>query len=203
MPPEVRPRSWQLVGGNADVDPDGIGGRMAGAVPGPRLPDRNVVRDGLTPEISVYTLNRMPPVETTCVCTTLRMATRSVCRLYDRALSQAGLRATGYAILSVLATEGRMPISELAGRLAMDRTTCTRELAPLVSAKLVEIAAGPDRRYRMPRLTSLGEQKRARARPAWEQVQHAVADEFGHVSISDLLADLRGLLASSERLNSA
>lgn len=143
----------------------------------------------------------MPPVETTCVCTTLRMAARSISRLYDRALSQAGLKATGYAILSVLATEGGMPISELAGRLAMDRTTCTRELAPLVRAELVEIAAGPDRRYRMPRLTSLGEQKRARARPAWEQVQRAVADEFGQASITDLLADLRGLMASSERLN--
>src|SRR5262249_39812841 len=37
---------------------------------------------------------------TECVCTALRMATRSVNRLYDRALAQAGLRVTGYAILS-------------------------------------------------------------------------------------------------------
>jgi DNA-binding MarR family transcriptional regulator len=130
------------------------------------------------------------------------MATRSVSRLYDRALSQAGLRATGYAILSVLAAEGPIPISELAGRLAMDRTTCTREVAPLVSAGLVEIAGGSDRRLRRPRLTSLGERKRSHAHQAWEQVQQAVAAEFGDASIHDLLADLRRLLAGSELLNS-
>lgn len=145
----------------------------------------------------------MPPVETTCVCTTLRMATRSVSRLYDRTLLQAGLRATGFAILSVLATEGPLPVGGLAGRLAMDRTTCTRELAPLVRGGLVEIAAGPDRRQRLVRLTGLGERKRSGAHQAWEQVQQAVADEFGEQNIHDLLTGVRKLLACSERLNAA
>jgi DNA-binding MarR family transcriptional regulator len=137
------------------------------------------------------------------VCTTLRMATRSVTRLYDRALSRAGMRATGFAILSVLATEGPLPVSELAGRLAMDRTTCTRELAPLASEGLIEITAGSDRRHRLARLTGPGERKRSRAQQAWEQVQHEVADEFGEANIDDLLAGLRRLLATSERLNAA
>ncbi len=88
------------------------------------------------------------------MCTTLRMATRSVTRLYDRALSRAGLRATGFAILSVLATEGPLPVGELAGRLAIDRTKRTRELAPLVSEGLIEITAGSDRRRRLTRLTA-------------------------------------------------
>lgn len=144
----------------------------------------------------------MVPAETTCVCTTLRMVTRSVNRLYDHALSHDGLRATGFAILSVLAAEGPMPLSDLAGRLAMDRTTCTREVAPLVSAGLVEIAAGSDRRRRLPQLTNLGERKRLQAHQAWEQVQQAVVDEFGDASIHDLLAELRRLLACSEQLNS-
>jgi DNA-binding MarR family transcriptional regulator len=145
----------------------------------------------------------MPPVETACVCTTLRMATRSLTRLYDRALSRAGLRASGFAILSVLAGEGPIPVSGLAGRLAMDRTTCTREVALLVDDGLVEIAAGSDRRQRLLRLTDLGERKRSAAGGEWEQVQQAVADEFGEEGINDLLTSLRLLLASSERLNSA
>ena len=131
------------------------------------------------------------------------MATRSVTRLYDRALSRAGLRATGFAILSVLAKEGALPVSELAGRLAMDRTTCTRELAPLVSDGLIEIAAGSDRRHRLARLTRAGERKRLRARRAWEQVQQEIADEFGEANIGDLLAGMRRLLAASERLHAA
>jgi DNA-binding MarR family transcriptional regulator len=136
-----------------------------------------------------------------CVCTSLRMATRSVNRLYDRALSRAGLRVTGYSILSRLAEDGPLSISELAGRLAMERTTCTREVAPLVDAGLVEGATGSDRRRRLLRLTSLGERKRAEAYPLWEGVQRMVADEFGDAEVAELLARLRRLRVSSDRLS--
>jgi DNA-binding MarR family transcriptional regulator len=133
------------------------------------------------------------------VCTSLRMATRSVNRLYDRAMSEAGLRITGYSILCRLA-EGPLSVSELAGRLAMERTTCTREVAPLVRAGLVEAAAGTDRRRRVLRLTSLGEKKRADAYPIWQRVQQQVAAEFGGAEIQDLLIQLRRLTGGSERL---
>jgi DNA-binding MarR family transcriptional regulator len=136
---------------------------------------------------------------TECVCTALRMATRSVARLYDRALSQAGLRVTGYSILSRLA-EGPLSVGELAGRLAMERTTCTREVAPLVRSGLVEATTGSDRRRRLLRLTEPGQRKLAEGRPVWEQVQHRVAAEFGDGDLRDLLARLHQLLESSERL---
>jgi DNA-binding MarR family transcriptional regulator len=134
------------------------------------------------------------------VCTSLRMATRSVNRLYDRAMSEAGLRITGYSILSRLAAEGPLSVGELAALLAMERTTCTREVAPLVRAGLVEAAAGTDRRRRVLRLTSLGEKKRADAYPVWERVQQQVAAEFGGAEIEDLLIRLRRLTGESERL---
>jgi DNA-binding MarR family transcriptional regulator len=134
------------------------------------------------------------------VCTSLRMATRSVSRLYDRALSRIGLRVTGYGILSRLAAEGPMPVGDLARRLAMERTTCTREVAPLIRSGLVEAAAGPDRRQRILRLTSLGEQKRADAYPIWERVQQEVAAEFGGAEVQELLIRLRRLIGGSERL---
>jgi DNA-binding MarR family transcriptional regulator len=140
------------------------------------------------------------PAKSDCVCTSLRMATRSVSRLYDRALSQAGLRVTGYSILCRLADEGPLSVGELAGRLAMERTTCTREVAPLVRAGLVEAAAGTDRRRRVLRLTSLGERKRADAHPLWERVQLHVAAEFGGAEIEDLMTRLRRLTGGSERL---
>jgi DNA-binding MarR family transcriptional regulator len=135
------------------------------------------------------------------VCSSLRMATRSVNRLYDHALSPAGLRVTGYSILSRLAEAGPLSIGELAGRLAMERTTCSREVAPLVEAGLVENTAGSDRRRRVLRLTSLGARQRAEAYPLWERVQQMVADEFGHANVADLLARLTRLRESSDRLS--
>lgn len=143
----------------------------------------------------------MERAETECVCTTLRMATRSVARLYDRVLlSQAGLRVTGYSILSRLAAEGPLSVSELAGRLAMERTTCTREVAPLVNSGLVEATTGSDRRRRLLRVTGLGARRLAEGRPAWERVQQMVAGEFGDAGLRDLLTRLDRLLEGSERL---
>jgi DNA-binding MarR family transcriptional regulator len=135
------------------------------------------------------------------VCSSLRMATRSVNRLYDRALSAAGLRVTGYSILSRLDDEGPLSIGRLAERLGMERTTCTREVAPLIAAGLVEGVVGSDRRRRLMRLTSLGVRKRAEAYPLWEQVQRMVADEFGQADVADLLVRLTRLREGSDRLS--
>jgi DNA-binding MarR family transcriptional regulator len=144
--------------------------------------------------------NRVERAGTECVCTALRMATRSVARLYDRALSRAGLRVTGYSILSRLAKEGPLSVGELARRLAMERTTCTREVAPLVRSGLVEATTGSDRRRRLLRLTGPGQRKLAEGRPAWEDIQRTVAGEFGDADLRDLLGRLGRLLESSERL---
>ncbi|HWB34696.1 MAG TPA: MarR family winged helix-turn-helix transcriptional regulator [Rugosimonospora sp.] len=145
----------------------------------------------------------MKPVESDCVCTSLRMATRAVNRLYDRALSGVGLRVTGYSIMSRLSKEGPLTISELAGRLAMERSTCSREVGPLVEAGLVEAMTGTDRRSRVLRLTDRGVRKHAEAYPLWEEVQRKVADEFGDAEVTDLLARLRRLRESSEFLSEA
>jgi DNA-binding MarR family transcriptional regulator len=145
----------------------------------------------------------MEPVETTCVCSSLRMATRSVNRLYDRALSPAGLRVTEYSIISRLAEEGPLSVSELAGRLAMERTTCSREVAPLVESGLVENTVGSDRRRRVLRLTGLGARKRREAYPLWERMQQMIADEFGGADVAELIVRLRRLQESSDHLSGA
>jgi DNA-binding MarR family transcriptional regulator len=110
---------------------------------------------------------------------------------------------TGYSIMSRLAREDPLSIGELAGRLAMDRTTCTREVAPLVRSGLVQVTTGTDRRRRLLRLTSLGASKRSEAYPLWEQVQRMVVDEFGDADTADLLSRLHRLRESSDRLSDA
>ncbi|MEV2238109.1 MarR family winged helix-turn-helix transcriptional regulator [Micromonospora sp. NPDC049891] len=145
----------------------------------------------------------MESVESSCVCTSLRMATRSINRLYDRALAEVGVRVTAYSILSRLAEEGPMSVGRLAERLAMERTTCTREVSPLVNAGLVAMTRGSDRRVRMLQLTEFGARKRAEAFPLWEGVQRRLADDFGDTDIISLLERLRRLQASGDRLSPA
>jgi DNA-binding MarR family transcriptional regulator len=137
------------------------------------------------------------PLETTCVCTTLRMTTRSIARLYDEALAPAGLRTTEYSILARLRIDGPAPVGRLAHRLLMDRTTLAREVRPLIDAGLVEAAAGSDRRQRVLSITSAGASRLRRARPLWEAAQEQIHERFGSGRTEGLLAELRGLTAAA------
>jgi DNA-binding MarR family transcriptional regulator len=137
------------------------------------------------------------PVESPCVCATLRMATRAVARLYDRALEPHGLRTTQYSILARLEVEGPVAVGRLAARLAMDRTTLAREAAPLVEAGLVEEEPGADRRRRVLALTPEGLARLESARPAWRDAQRQVRDELGYERVQGLLGELRALLGAA------
>ena len=46
-----------------------------------------------------------------CVCHKVRMAARAVTRAYDAALRPVGLRATQFAVLVAVATEGKVSVS--------------------------------------------------------------------------------------------
>jgi len=150
---------------------------------------------------SVYIhLSLMKPVETPCVCTTLRMATRSVVRLYDRALGGVGLRQAAYSILSRVNAEGPLTISQLADRLVLERTTCSREVESLRKSGLLVIEAGRDRRQRVLRLSPEGAARLAEARGHWQVVQQRLRDSCGAQGTDDLLGQLRALLHASEGL---
>jgi DNA-binding MarR family transcriptional regulator len=154
----------------------------------------------LTHEKRVHTLIGVEPAESECVCTNLRMASRSVVRLYDRALAEAGLRSAAYSILSRVDADGPMTITDLAGRLALERTSCSREVDALVRAGLLTTEIGMDRRQRLVALSAEGARRLAAARSHWRAVQQRLADAFGVSDTADLLTRLRTLHHESARL---
>lgn len=134
------------------------------------------------------------PARVDCVCTSLRMAGRTMARVYDEALRPAGLRTGQFSILSRLGSDGRLAISQLAERLAMDRTTLAREVEPLVAGGLVARTTGEDRRQRLLELTETGRARLRRAWPLWEQVQGDVRGAFGVPRTDGLVRDLHDLV---------
>lgn len=134
------------------------------------------------------------------MCSTLRMATRSVARLYDQALAPAGLRAASYSILSRLDAEGPMTITRLAARLALERTTCSREVEALAKAGLLHVEVGQDRRRRLVQASPEGARRLAESRPHWIAVQRRIEGAFGSEDTAHLLDRLRTLHRQSERL---
>jgi len=137
------------------------------------------------------------PAEVICVCATARMAARSLTRIYDRALEPAGIRTTQFSVLARLLEEGPLPLTHLAGRLAMDRTTLARDLGPLERRGLVAISVGADRRVRMAALTPAGRRLVDEVRPLWKQVQRDVRAQLGPDHVARLMDELRAATALS------
>jgi len=76
--------------------------------------------------------------------------------------------------------DGGARIGQLASRLAMDRTTLTRNIRPLEQAGLLRVSRAPDdARARVLTLTRAGEDKLRAAFPLWERAQKRVRELLG------------------------
>ena len=106
-----------------------------------------------------------------CFCLASRQAARKITRLYDSYMQESGIRVTQFTILSQLMLRGEMPIGKLAGILGMERTTLTRNLAPLEAQKWISIKAGDDPRARMIGITGQGRNAVRRSFPCWSKAQ--------------------------------
>ena len=98
-----------------------------------------------------------------CTCLILRQAARAVTEMYDQALKPCGLGVTQFALLGAVARRGPAGVTELAKALAIDRTTLSRNLRPLVDRGLLQAVGSADRRQRRIALTSRGRDRLARA----------------------------------------
>jgi len=114
-----------------------------------------------------------------CACTRLRTAARLVTRAYDETLSAAGVNASQLAILAAVDVDDATSIAALSKRLAMDRTTLSRNLKPLERARWIRLGAEGWRRSKTVHVTAEGRQRLAAAMPLWVQAQMSFLKRFG------------------------
>ncbi len=134
-----------------------------------------------------------------CTCFRVRRLARRVTQIYDRVLAPAGLRVTQFSLLSALVRNGRSPgamaIGALATALDMDRTTLTRNLKPLIDAKLVALKQGEgDARQREASVTRPGIARYENAKTLWRQAQNDINRTLGSVQVASLHELVDGLL---------
>jgi DNA-binding MarR family transcriptional regulator len=127
----------------------------------------------------------------TCTFFSVRKASRAVGIVFDEALRPSGLRATQFSLLVGLALVPSTTMSRLATHLVLDRTTLTRNLAPLERSGLVENFAAKDGRERRVRLTEAGARKLAQTVARWEQAQRNVVGRLGKTRWKQLLSGLK------------
>lgn len=129
-----------------------------------------------------------------CVSNNLQKTARAVSRLYAEEMRPSGLTRAQFPMLGYLEAAGPLPMSDLAARLYMERTTLTRNLRPLEEAGLVERpTATRDARVKLVAITPLGRRKLKEARRYWRRAQTKVLKLFGAEAWLTLESQLRTL----------
>jgi len=126
------------------------------------------------------------PLPQGCTNFKLRQLLRSVSRLYDAEIAQAGLKGTQYSLLSHVLALGPIAPSALADRMGMDTSTLTRNLRPLIDKGWVLQGPGADARSRLVTITPAGTAKQAEARLYWKRAQQQLTERLGAQQVLQL-----------------
>ena len=120
-------------------------------------------------------------VRDACLCMHVQRAARALARRFDQVFRPLGLTNGQFSLLMSLNRPEPAAMGAMAGFLAMDRTTLTAALKPLLRRKLIRILPDPeDGRTRLVCLTANGRKLLARAVPIWRAHHSALEKELGH-----------------------
>ena len=109
-------------------------------------------------------------VRDTCLCLHAQRAARALARRFDVALRPAGLNNGQFSMMMSLNRPEPPTLAAVAAGLAMDRTTLTAKLKPLVRRGFVAVRIdAADRRARRLVLTPAGRAALAVAVPIWQR----------------------------------
>ncbi len=130
----------------------------------------------------------------TCTCFHLRKASRIVTQVFEAKMQSTGLRVTQVNLLAAISILGPSTINTLADKLAIDRTTLTRNLKLLEKQGEIAITAGQDRRERIASITPDGEKVLKEAFPLWQEAQSQVVEAIGADRWCELMKSLSDAL---------
>jgi len=106
-----------------------------------------------------------------CACATVRRLSRLLTQLYDDHLRPSGVEAPQMVLLGTLAALPGLSQAALGARLALDKTTLSRNLRLMEANGWIEPAPVKDRRQKGFRLTAPGQDRLAAAKPLWAAAQ--------------------------------
>jgi DNA-binding MarR family transcriptional regulator len=128
----------------------------------------------------------------------LRHAARAVTQAYDEAIAGSGVRATQFGLLVALAQAPLVPLSKLAEVLGMDRTTLTRNLAPLLRDGLVEERKTEDKRVRAFALSARGKKVFEQALPGWRKAQARIVRAIASAELEQMQRTLARVVTAAQ-----
>ncbi len=127
-----------------------------------------------------------------CICLHTRMAARAVTRAYDAALAPLALEATQFTLLAAIAANPTGSVTEMADRLALERTSLSRNLTVLSKRGLIRAGSAKGRSVTYA-VTESGQSLLAAALPLWRKVQLGMEERIGEQSWVEMRQTLRQL----------
>ena len=136
-------------------------------------------------------------VANNCLCLRVQRASRAIARHFDRAFRPLDLNNWQFSLLMHLCRPTPLTVSELAEKLAMDRTTTTANLKPLERRGLVAIHRDDkDARVKRVSLTDAGRAVLAEAIEHWRTANDAIVARLRDVDLGSLHSALKTIAAT-------
>lgn len=133
---------------------------------------------------------------TECALFDLQRASRVVSSLYNEKLRGCGITIAQFTLMRSIEALQPVGMARLAKAMAMDRTSVTRVIEPLVARGFVTASVGDDRRVRNLELTAKGSATTRRAKKRWEAAQRQLLGALGDREWLSLRKSLRATVRS-------
>src|SRR6266545_341945 len=133
-----------------------------------------------------------------CIAVKLRLLTRAVTKIYNRALRPHGLTVSQMNILVAASYIGQAKQQDICQALHLEKSTLSRDLVRMRAHGWVTAVPGDDGRATMLSVTTAGKQVLEQAFPAWRQAQEEAKALLGEEAVASL-----GRLANPVRARGA
>ena len=139
-----------------------------------------MARQRKTPQISVETIAEQ------CIAVRLRILSRAVTRIYNRALRPYGLTTSQMNILVAISCLGQAKQHDVCQALHLEKSTLSRDVARMRRQGWLDDVPGADGRVALLRITPAGKRRVEDAIPAWQQAQAQATALLGARQVSTL-----------------
>jgi DNA-binding MarR family transcriptional regulator len=127
-------------------------------------------------------------VDAPCYCKLARRTAGALTAVYERELEPFGLTLPQFSLLRTAGRHAPIGVSDLAGKLHLDRTTLARNLKLLEKMALITFAANrEDQREKWVVVTVKGKARLAEATVAWNAAQGKVTRALGKQNLAALV----------------
>lgn len=135
-----------------------------------------------------------------CLMTRARRISRVVTNIYDQEMRKHGLTASQFSMLIIIAKLGGASRSEIGRANFQDRTTLTRNLAPLLKEGWIEEVPTEGGRSRPVVISSAGKELLNAAGPDWREAQRKATRLVGKNGAKAILQIAQSLSGQGESI---